>query len=341
MLWKFNKDQLPAVLERICQNHQVFALQECDDGYHLVQSDTWRPETHTLGAYRPVEPLKSLVFRPRMFLGPVNRERSSLSIEPRVVIGVKNCDVSALKVHDHVFLNMEPADPYYAEARDKTLVVSCDCTDCRDVCFCPAVKEQPYVKEGFDINLSPVEDFFIIEGEGERGEKVLHSAEEYFQPADEESLRKRDEKRSEMYERAKKVASEHGLEPGLDFQRAIKESIGADLWQAFAEDCVECGACNFVCCTCHCFLLSDGKTKQNVAARVKQWDSCLYKAFARVGGGANPRPLRAERLYNRFDKKFNYFPDVLGTYACDGCGRCIEACTGKIDLREVLKKALK
>jgi predicted aldo/keto reductase-like oxidoreductase len=31
---------------------------------------------------------------------------------------------------------------------------------------------------------------------------------------------------------------------------------------------------------------------------------------------------------------------VLKKYACDGCGRCIEACTGKIDIRDVLKKAL-
>ena len=73
--------------------------------------------------------------------------------------------------------------------------------------------------------------------------------------------------------------------------------------------------------------------------RTRQWDSCLYMNFARVGGGANPRKHRAERLHNRFDKKFNFFPEVLGRYACDGCGRCIKACTGKIDIRAVLKKA--
>ncbi|MFC1461893.1 4Fe-4S dicluster domain-containing protein, partial [Verrucomicrobiota bacterium] len=73
-------------------------------------------------------------------------------------------------------------------------------------------------------------------------------------------------------------------------------------------------------------------------ARVKQWDSCLYKNFARVAGGGNPRKHRGERLYNRFDKKFNFFPEILGIYACDGCGRCAEACTGKIDIREVLKR---
>jgi predicted aldo/keto reductase-like oxidoreductase len=65
------------------------------------------------------------------------------------------------------------------------------------------------------------------------------------------------------------------------------------------------------------------------------------KNFARVAGGANPRAHRAERLLNRFDKKFNYFAEILGgTYACDGCGRCTEACTGNIDIRDVLKRAV-
>ena len=36
---------------------------------------------------------------------------------------------------------------------------------------------------------------------------------------------------------------------------------------------------------------------------------------------------------------FNFFPQILGEYACDGCGRCIQACTGKIDIRDVLKEA--
>ena len=74
--------------------------------------------------------------------------------------------------------------------------------------------------------------------------------------------------------------------------------------------------------------------------RNKQWDACLYRDFARTAGGGNPRPRRAERLRNRFDKKFSYFPEVLGRYACDGCGRCTEACIAAIDIRAVLAGAL-
>jgi hypothetical protein len=131
-----------------------------------------------------------------------------------------------------------------------------------------------------------------------------------------------------------------GLKCASDLRKAVRDTLEHGLWDEFAADCVECGACNFCCCTCHCFLLADGLSGDNTPSRVKAWDSCLYRNFARVAGGANPRSHRAERLYNRFDKKFNYFPEVLGTYACDGCGRCTEACTGKIDIREVLKRAV-
>ena len=62
--------------------------------------------------------------------------------------------------------------------------------------------------------------------------------------------------------------------------------------------------------------------------------------MTRVAGGANPRRYLYERLRNRFDKKFEFFPNVLGVTGCTGCGRCIEACPGKIDIREVLKKAV-
>ena len=312
---------------------------DAKDRYHLTRSESWQAGRHTLAPYRPVEPLKALVFPPLERVGFLTGGADVPETEPRIVIGVKNCDLSALRIHDHVFLNTEPVDPFYAEARSKTIIVSCDCTDARDVCFCPAVKEQPYAKGGYDINLSPTAKGIVVEAGSERGEALLEQASDLLQPADEALIVERDRARDEMTQRVAEQAKAKGLTADADLQAAIKGTQDADLWDVFARDCVECGACNFACCTCHCFLLADGRTPEGTA-RVKQWDSCLYRNFARVAGGANPRKHRAERLYNRFDKKFNFFPNILGTYACDGCGRCIEACTGKIDIRDVLKRAL-
>ncbi|MFH1022727.1 MAG: 4Fe-4S dicluster domain-containing protein [Planctomycetota bacterium] len=328
-------------LTALCRGKTVYASVSEGDHYHLVRDEGWRPDRHVLGAFRPVEPLKAVVFRPRQSLGELFGEAAAdpASGPDIVVVGVKNCDLSALAIHDHVFL-AEPVDPTYARLREKTLLVASDCTGACDVCFCTAVREQPYPRRGFDINLSPVPGGCVVEEGSPRGKAALESLASQLGGALPEHLRERDRRRGELSRRVEEQAAQNGLPAASDLQRAVARTAESDLWGQFAADCVECGACNFACCTCHCFLLADGCLAGGVPGRVRQWDSCLYRDFARVAGGANPRKHRAERLYNRFDKKFNFFPQVLGRYACDGCGRCIQVCTGKIDIRQVLKKAL-
>lgn len=339
-VYTLNQANLPGFLGMLTKGRDVFALEKDGLRHHLVGCDHWDASRHTLGAFRPVEPLKALVFPPREFVGTLDGETPDSGTRERIVIGVKNCDLSALRIHDHVFLKTEPVDPFYARAREKTIVVSCDCTDALEVCFCPIVDEQPYPKSGYDINLSPTSLGIVVESGTERGKRLLEEASPLLKPADDVIVAERDRKRAELTQRICEQAEAKGLKRGSDLQAAIRDTEEEDFWDGFARDCVECGACNFVCCTCHCFVLADGRGQDNTPARVKKWDSCLYRNFARVAGGANPRGHRAERLYNRFDKKFCFFPEVLGTYACDGCGRCAEACTGKIDIREVLKRAL-
>lgn len=339
-MFELEQGELGSVLAAICKDKVVVAFARQDLQYHLVRADEWDPEQHTLGSYRPVEPLKAILFPPRERVGDLRGTSAPRSVEERIAVGVKNCDLSALRVHDHVFLKTDPPDPYYAEARRKTIIVSCDCTDAREACFCPVVNEQPYAKAGFDINLSPAGEKFVVEAGSERGEALLGQAGQFLKPAGEETIARRDAGREAMTRRVCEQAEARGLTCGLDLRAAIEAAADSDMWDDFARDCVECGACNFVCCTCHCFLLADGKSGKSGEARVKKWDSCLYRNFARVAGGANPRKHRAERLYNRFEKKFSFFPEILGTYACDGCGRCAEACTGEIDIREVLKRAV-
>ena len=239
-----------------------------------------------------------------------------------------------------MFLGLTPSDPRYAEARETTILVTCDCTDCLEACFCPIVGEQPYAEEGYDINLTPLGEQYLIEAASDRGEQLLDSVSRYLVPAEDELLDQRRRQREALVERLVRQGAAHGLQPGMDLAAAVRGAAESSLWGEFAVDCVECGACNFACCTCHCFLLADGTASDHVPVRGKQWDSCLLMNFARVAGGANPRRGRAARLRNRFQKKFDYFPEVLGRYACDGCGRCTEVCTGNIDIRAVLKRAV-
>ena len=95
--------------------------------YHLTRADAWDPDKHTLAPYRPVEPLKALVFPPRERVGFVGGDVEVPAIGERVVIGVKNCDLSALKIHDYVFLDTEPVDPFRSSVFRWRLLSDCRC----------------------------------------------------------------------------------------------------------------------------------------------------------------------------------------------------------------------
>ena len=68
------------------------------------------------------------------------------------------------------------------------------------------------------------------------------------------------------------------------------------------------------------------------------WDSCFEAGYARMAGGGTPRLQLVERFKNHYYHKFVSFPRNWGVTACSGCGRCIDACMGRIDKRECLHR---
>jgi hypothetical protein len=332
---------LDDLIEVVCRGRVVYACRRTADGrYRLERAERWQPGVHALGAFRPAEPLKALFFPPREYLGPLGGPAPDDDEGERVVLGAKACDLASLAIHDRVFRDTPPAEPGYVDRRRRTILVASDCTDCLDVCFCTAVGLKPHPEEAFDLNLGATAAGPVVEVGSERGGRLVREARSLLVPAPVALLDALDRERSALADRVATGAARAGLPPRVDLPAAVAAAMESDLWDEFAADCVECGACNFACCTCHCFALVDGTAGDGRPARGKQWDSCLYRAFARVAGGGNPRARRAERLRNRFDKKFVYFPEVLGRIACDGCGRCTEACAGGIDVRAVLKGAI-
>jgi len=240
-------------------------------------------------------------------------------------------------VQDYVYLEGVAEDPFYRLKRDNTIIVSGDCPDFKDVCFCLAMDGAPYPETGFDLNLSPLDDQgFLVECGSERGEELVAKGGDCFVPAGEEQLARRDQDRRAIVDGLNAHLQPQELPPCDNLQALVNDGMEKETWDRFALTCVECGGCNFICDTCHCFLLSDKKSGSS-NQKIRLWDSCQYKNFARVAGGANPMATRPERLRNRFLKKFDFFVENMGEPACCGCGRCIEVCPGEIDIREVLK----
>jgi sulfhydrogenase subunit beta (sulfur reductase) len=344
-LYYIQSNQSNILFQKLKKNYRVFSpvieeksvTKETDYSYREATEN----EPFLFTPYRTVEPLK-IFFTP-----PVDKtaeyfsqDESTGDLSKIIIFGVKSCDIAGHKVQDFVFLEGVEADSLYRLRRENIIIISSDCTDFKEVCHCLAWEILPHPTGSFDLNLSPLDEGYLVEVGSKKGEELIKQYKELFVIAKDTQLTARELKRENLIERLKKHLLPQHLVSKDIVQGLMKKGYYLDTWQQFMLTCVECGGCNFICDTCHCFLLADQK-EDNINKKLKLWDSCLYANYARVAGGANPLKSRSQRLRNRFMKKFDFFIDNLGIPACCGCGRCIEVCPGKIDIREVLKDLAK
>ena len=295
-------------------------------------------DTMEIGEVRAFEPLKSFFTRARKKVAEgFSASVPQVTEKPAAIVGVKACDLKGFKIQDHVFNNPDDPDPIYRKAREDNLIISADCTCAINTCFCLAANGKPYPEKDFDINLSATGDGYYVEEGSEKGKKIIQQNASLFKESRKEHIDRRDEQRKNVAREVENNIKEHSVPTQEQLKGAITKKYESPLWEEEAKNCVECGACNTICPTCHCFLLYDQKDEKKMT-RFSVWDSCMIKDFARVAGGANPRKKLWMRLRNRFEKKFDFFPKVANVYACTGCGRCISACPAKIDIRNVLQK---
>jgi len=261
---------------------------------------------------------------------------------PAAVVGVRACDLSAVAYLDKIFLEGDFIDPFYKARREKTIIISVDCVAASDKCFCTLIGEKPYATEGFDLNLTPTDDGYIVEAGSEMGERILADFDDLLQDAGDEHLKQRDTIRQNMLSTVREQNRE--FETGEALEEIVRKATAKDKWISVSVPCVECGACTNVCPTCYCFMLYDRLVDEEraLSERLKIWDSCLLRDYSRMAGvgGAkpNPRPELRNRFENRFQHKFVHTYDTYKRLACVGCGRCIEACLGGIDIRAVLRE---
>lgn len=322
------------LVEELSRSARVYYPEEEGEDYHLSVSPAGEVPRVVFNRYRCVQSLKSVLFESRLEVSADLAGESGAAPAGQVVLGVKECDLHGLAVLDHVFLGGSIKDPFYQQNRDRTLIVSSDCTAFKETCFCAIVGGRPFPESGYDLNLSPVGGGYVVDVGSAKGRKIVDGSPGLFSAATEKQLDEVSESRRGVEESLKERQKEWAFCWGGVTRELIERTYESPVWKDEAEHCVECGACNFVCPTCHCFLLSDeGKEEFR---RLRNWDSCQYKGFSRVGGGGNPRPELYERLRNRYEKKFIFCPDVIDVCGCTGCGRCVEACIGNIDMRKVL-----
>ncbi len=327
--------QLKPFLDAVAGQMDLYIPKKAGQHYVFNVYDPSSTNEVELNNIRVCTPVKEFLFPLRELAAVFPEPFEPEQIKPFAVFGLKDCDLRSIEVLDNVFLEDEFKDPLYVARREKMLVISSDCFEPAESCFCNILDGQPYAESRFDLNISQVKDGFIVEAGSQKGGDFLEKHSQLFTDIPEGALVERDKIRAETIKQLEQQNAE------LKFDTPIRDVMTAtqdtDVYDEEAKTCVECQACTRVCPTCHCFYLYDTKQK-DYFAKMKMWDSCMRLAYAQVAGGANPRKVLGDRLRHRLMHKLAYFVDRYGINMCVGCGRCVDAEAGAVDIRNVLKK---
>ncbi len=284
-------------------------------------------------ALRTILPFKKLLLKPSFAmlegaLGQTPSDPGANNPGPQVYFGAHACDVHALKILDLLYLS-DYVDPYYQRNRQQLTVIGYACWP-DERCFCQSL-DTSTVDDGFDLFLTPLEGRIMVAVGTSRGDDVVRASPHLFAPASRQDTAEylvRLQARREAFQLELDVAD---LPFVLDLKR--DDSV----WDEVGKKCVCCGSCSMVCPTCSCFNVFDTANDEHRVARVRAWDSCLYRDYALVAGGHNFRADRADRVRNRYYHKQEAFVREFGMPSCVGCGRCIDNCPTGINVVEVFR----
>ena len=267
-------------------------------------------------------------------------EASCPVCEDRALVGLRACDLAAIAYLDKVFREGDFKDPFYEARRENELLISVDCVGVHENCFCTAVGGKPFAESGFDLNITPLRAGYLVDVGTDKGQAVVDQVADAAAEPTGEQLKEREEARQKSVDQVEGQAG--GLRVTDRIQKLLLSKQDSNELSEMAMRCVECSACTFICPTCHCFYLYDQVGGEENFERIRTWDSCIMGDYSRMAGPAGakptPRPSLRNRCANRLLHKYAFSPQQYGMLGCTGCGRCIEACYGEIDIREVLRE---
>lgn len=310
-------------LEKLLTSHDIFV--PVKDEYSL-DYEPFRLSQAEKIAYnlpKPATPLKNFFLPVRENVSSVlNKGRS------RIIIGVPSCDVEALGLLDEIYLDEAFTDPFYRNRRASTILISSDCFSVNEHCHCTTYGVKPYAMEHADMALLAEGDEIIIRVVTDRGKELVGQLISASGVTDEGRLTFAGQRHAAT--EALLTEQNQGL-PDYATTGEIVKKAGDQIWAKYASRCVSCGACTTICPTCSCFLLIDKPDFE----KVKQMDACQYPGFERVAGGEDALFELPHRFRNRYMCKYVWRPQRFSSPACTGCGRCIEACIGRISKNEL------
>ncbi len=241
-------------------------------------------------------------------------------------IGVRACELAAIQIQDSIFMRPDFTDPIYKSRRERVFILSVNCLHPDHTCFCTSLGTGPEVKGGFDLNLTELDDVFVVTVGSEVARGLL--ADIAYEEANSFVL-------SSASREMERAAQSMGRSLDTrDLPDLLLSNLDHPHWDEVAKRCLSCTNCTQVCPTCFCWdatdqMSLDGKT----TSRTRVWDSCFNPGYSYQAGG-NTRPTISSRYRQWLSHKLGTWKQQYGMLGCVGCGRCITWCPAKIDLTE-------
>jgi len=350
--WFLSEEGLRAFLESIECDRTLAGAKIESQSERIDDTSLWLPlEEATdeqlragLRSPRPVDSYKAALLPPRELVARYGKGAGADPLAEAAgravaLVGMRACECRALAYLDRVMLGEPVEEPFYKQRRENCVIVSVDCAEAAESCFCNLLDQPAFPEANFDVNLSPVEGGYVVASGSEKGRALIEANKPRLTPAGADHIGQQER----MRERTSEALREQNAEfaPAEDLAESLPDALDGLFWADQLAECVQCGGCTAVCPTCYCFMLYDRQGRPQGYERVRTWDSCQltgYSVMAGPPGTVKPDPRRQHM--SKFQRRFTHklWHDVLvnETYGCVGCGRCRETCPGAIDMRQII-----
>lgn len=361
---KIDKSDLGLIFGKLKKTHRVIGPRLENDTIVLTEiefgdlpagvKDRQAPGCYKLDEGREAGEIFSFSHGPnsfKNFLNPAAQElsrfsktRKGIAIQgispeerPLAFVGVRACDLAALRLLDRIFLDGLYRDEGYFRRKKDIFIMAVNCLRPGGNCFCDSLGTGPEVTGGFDLAVTEIREHLLVEAGTLAGEESIEGIPSAGVTDDD--LKAKTEKIVRCRKKMTKSMKTSDL-PGV-----LYRNMEHPRWAEIAKKDLECGNCTMVCPTCFCsstydFLPPAGispNLKELTGIRMRHWDSCFSRNFARVHGG-NFRRSRKARYRHWMTHKLGYWIDQFGSPGCVGCGRCITWCPVGIDITQELKE---
>lgn len=342
-MYLIEKNNVMKLAEELAKSYSLYGPVIDKDSKQVFFNKVNSASEIDLNAELPAIPPKSVVFPQieKILEYKYNKDSKKVEMNPifdnssKALFGIRPCDLTGIVVLDRFFLGQEFVDEIYQEHRKRMFIVSNTCTAPFQQCFCVCTDSGPAAYESYDLNLTDIGDYYLVESGSEKGKSFAEKM--GLAKAGKDHLAAKDKIVDKSISLFEKIATDNKAWISRVMNRVTTGFIREEVWEYIGKQCFECGACTFVCPTCSCFNVEDHNNISESTDRLRTWDSCSYEGYTKMAGDHNPRHPVEDRRNKRFFCKLSYSQSKKYLRpGCVGCGRCQWACPGDIGLPNVV-----